>query len=101
MGGMSEVDVLSDAMVSEELAKPCETRFGSCDEPATHMVWCDHHISGCDYWGYRCDVHRNLLELETRRQVDAIRAGIRCFCVRCGDKVSGSNISDHFRCIRL
>lgn len=84
-----------------ELAKPCESRWTKCDYPATYMVWCDHHIQGCDYTGYRCDVHRNLLELESRRQLDAIRAGIHCVCFVCDAVVVGTNLSDHFRWMKL
>lgn len=96
-----EIDYQIDSSVSEELAKPCESKFARCDYPATFMVWCDHHIQGCDYWGYRCDVHRNLLELESRRQVDAIRSGLRCVCAKCNEVVVGEKLSDHFRWIRI
>lgn len=86
---------------SGDFSKPCESRWAKCDHPATYMVWCDHHIQGCDYTGYRCDVHRNLLELESRRQIDAIRAGLNCVCAMCNAVVLGTNLSDHFRWMKL
>ena len=96
-----QVDYQPDTLDDLELDKPCESTFRKCEYPATFMVWCDHHIQGCDYSGYRCHLHRNLLELESRRQVDAIKAGIKCVCAKCHSQVLGENLSDHFRWIKL
>ena len=96
-----KIDQQLEAESSGDMAHPCESRWSDCNLPATYMVWCDHHIQGCDYTGFRCDIHRNLLELESRRQVDAIRAGIHCVCAVCAAVVDGTELSDHFRWIKL
>ena len=84
-----------------DLDKPCETSLTECPNRATCAVWCDHHVQGCDYTGFRCDVHLNLLRLEVQRNVDAIHAGRECLCARCGERVAGTDISDHLRWVRL
>lgn len=78
----------------------CETSF-PCDLQATVMVWCDHHIKGCDYTGFRCDVHFNLLYQETLRQIDSIRQGWLSICANCALVMEDGPISDHLRWIRL
>jgi hypothetical protein len=65
------------------------------------MVWCSHHIQGCDYSGYRCDIHKNMLALDWHRQIEAIRMGLARFCVNCNENVVGDELSDHFRWIPL
>ena len=96
-----EVEDEISSLIEFQLDKPCESTYGECEHPATFLIWCDHHVQGCDYSGYRCDVHRNLLELESRRQVNAIKSGIRCVCAKCNSTVTGDSLSDHFRWIRL
>ncbi len=98
MANLTDVDIQRETGFSFD--EPCGSTF-PCDNPATCAVWVDHHKQGCDYNGYRCDVHRNLLELETRREVDAIKAGKKVRCAQCFEPVTGTNISDHFRWIRL
>jgi hypothetical protein len=39
--------------------------------------------------------------LESRRQIDAIRSGIKCVCAKCDEVVVGDHLSDHFRWIPL
>jgi hypothetical protein len=65
------------------------------------VVWCDHHKQGCDYSGYRCDVHRNLLALETRRLVEHLGRGGSAMCGRCGEDITGTEMGDHLRWIPL
>lgn len=81
-------------------AKPCETTKG-CDFEATYMVWCDHHQQGCDYTGYRCDIHLNLLVQETMRQIKAIEQGWLSLCDTCGAVVESGVLPDHLRWARL
>lgn len=65
------------------------------------MVWCDHHIQGCNYTGFRCDVHRNLLVQEVQREISMIRRGWILVCDGCDQEYGGLNVSDHVRWIRL
>lgn len=97
---MTSAQSVCDSELSAELERVCETT-DQCDAPATFMVWCDHHVLGCDYTGYRCDIHRNLLELETRREVDRINRGQKYECFNCNTPIKGGALSDHFRYLRL
>jgi len=99
--GFTVETVEQEIFPTADLSKPCESSYIKCENPATFMIWCDHHIQGCDYSGYRCNIHRNLLELESRRQIDAIRSGIKCVCAKCDEVVVGDHLSDHFRWIPL
>lgn len=92
------LDQLADSDVL--LERQCETTTG-CNNEATAMVWCDHHAQGCDYTGFRCDVHLNLLHLETVRESEAIRRNGLMFCDRCGAALDSWRVSDHFRWVRL
>lgn len=96
----TDADVDVQHVTGFQFEEPCGSTF-PCDNPATFAVWVDHHKQGCDYSGYRCDVHRNLLELETRREIEAIKAGQVVRCALCFIRVTGTNMSDHFRWIRL
>ena len=97
---MTSTESISDSELCAESDQVCETT-SQCDSPATFMVWCDHHVLGCNYTGYRCDIHRNLLELETRREVDRINMGQKSECFHCGIRIKGGSLSDHFRYLRL
>lgn len=82
-------------------AKPCESSK-QCDFEATYMVWCDHHKKGCDYTGYRCDIHFNLLHQETVRQMRAVDTGWLSLCASCGKVIPpGRPISEYLRWVRL
>lgn len=93
-------DTQLDPRVLGAEARTCETTKG-CDRVATAMVWCDHHELGCDYTGLRCDVHLNLLHLETVREVEAIRRNWLTLCDSCGVRLEAGMVSDHFRWMRL
>lgn len=80
--------------------RPCETTFG-CDETATVMIWASHHVQGCEYTGFRCDVHFNLLHLETMRLSRSVASGALNFCARCGVRITSPLIADHLRWVRL
>lgn len=94
----TQIDPMVVAEVSE--AKACESGVG-CQFEASYMVWCDHHKKGCDYTGYRCDIHFNLLYQETVRQMKAIDQGWLSLCDRCGKVVISGQVSDHLRWVRL
>lgn len=89
-----------DPLLLRDEAQCCETTTG-CDVAATALVWCDHHQLGCDYTGFRCDVHLNLLHLETVREVESIRRNGLTLCDRCGARIEAGVVSDHFRWMRL
>lgn len=80
-------------------AKPCES--GDCDRQAAVMVWCDHHVKGCDYTGFRCEIHFNLLLLDTVRQMKSIADDWLSLCASCGQVVEAGILSDHLRWARL
>ena len=84
-----------------DCSQPCESTFDVCVEPATFMVWSSHHIQGCEYSGYRCDIHKNMLILDWQRKIDAMRRGIVLRCLNCCESVNGYELSDHFRCLPL
>ena len=65
------------------------------------MVWCSHHMLGCDYSGYRCDIHKNMLASDWHRQLDAMRMGFILRCLSCKERLNGDELSDHFRWIPL
>lgn len=92
-------DIFAD--IDDQFAKPCETPDGDCTFPATCVVWCDHHSLGCDYSGFRCDIHRNMLLLETRRMVEHLRKGGEAMCGRCSEWIVGNNMEDHVRWMPL
>lgn len=94
----SEIDPLLASGASQE--NKCESGRG-CDFPATYMVWCDHHAKGCDYTGFRCDIHFNLLHQETVRQIKSIEQGWLSLCDRCGKVINAGQVSDHLRWVRL
>lgn len=85
-------------------AKPCENPDG-CDSQATVMIWCDHHFEGCDYTGFRCQIHLNLLVAETIRQLKWAerkeRAGNRVICGKCKQTVRIGILSEHLRWVTL
>lgn len=83
-----------------KIGQVCNTPRG-CDNPADVMVWCDHHFCGCDYTGYRCRIHLNILVLETKRQLDAMRKAWLNYCARCKDIVQPGELEDHLRWIPL
>lgn len=91
-----DVKVLTDGLDS----KPCESSF-KCDREAAYMVWCDHHVKGCDYTGFRCEVHFNLLFQETLRQIKSIKDGWLSICASCDTVVEAGIVADHLRWIRL
>lgn len=96
-----KTDIQSDSIANLEFAKPCETTIRKCDLQATHAVWCDHHGQGCDYSGFRCDVHTQFLREEIQDQVDAANAGFYVQCLSCGARMGGGLLSEHFRCVKL
>lgn len=89
-------DLIYEGMSAERM---CERDL--CDREATCLVWCDHHRKGCDYTGFRCDVHFNLLYLDTVRQMDAISKGWLSLCKKCGGIIPLGVLSDHLRWARL
>lgn len=97
---MTQTDIALDSIELLEFERACETP-DNCDSPATFLVWCDHHIQGCEYQGYRCEVHRNMLESETRKLIIALKSGQEYMCGTCEKKITGTNLSDHLKWIRL
>lgn len=95
----THTDIDPEWMLDE--AKPCETPIEPCDQPASVMVWSDHHVLGCPYTGYRCDMHFMLMLAQTRSGVAAMNSGVRMECSRCHARVTGGDISDHLRWIKL
>lgn len=91
-------ELLDSSSVME--SKPCESSF-DCDNEASYMVWCDHHVRGCNYTGYRCDIHFNLLYQETVRLMDRIDSGWLSLCDKCGSVLEAGDVSDHLRWVRL
>lgn len=98
---MIKTDVKKENILALEFAKPCETILTKCDNPATCAVWCDHHGLSCDYSGFRCDIHRNLLQREIQRQVDAVNAGLKLRCMNCNENLTGGTVTEHFRWVRI
>lgn len=98
---MQQTDITTDSIAALEFSKPCETSIVKCHEPATYAVWCDHHGLSCDYSGFRCELHRIFLEREIREQIDAVNAGYRVKCLRCGERITGGDLSAHFRYVKL
>ena len=86
-----------------EFANPCGTGSTDCPNMATWCIWCSHHQKGCDSYGYRCDVHYNLLLLDIRRLMDFLKLGTLVFCADCGKRIPNDlqNVSDHLRGIRV
>lgn len=82
--------------------KPCESIYG-CDFEATTMMWCDHTRLGCDYTGYRCDIHRNLMILETVRCIDLMKRNPEkvFICVECRQRITAGSLTDHLRWVRI
>lgn len=96
------IDSLAESVLAEQLSEEnmCEWRNG-CQWPATYMVWCDHHRKGCDYTGYRCDLHFNMLYRETLRMMQSIKSQWLSLCRTCGLMVEAGEVSDHLRWVRL
>lgn len=76
-----------------------------CSEPAAAMVWVSHHIRGCNYTGYRCAIHLNLLTREVLTEMQrlerSLSLGHGVVCLWCGDFVESSSREDHLRWFRL
>ena len=96
MSTVAESANLTDLDFDRRCEKP-----GGCDVPASYAIWCDHHSQGCPYWSYRCDIHRNMLLLETSRLVDHLVKGGTAYCGRCDEVITGTKIEDHFRAMPL
>ncbi len=86
-----------------QFAEPCETPSTECPNMATWHIWCSHHQQGCDMYGYRCDIHFNLLLLETKRLVAFLKFGDLVLCAECGKRIPNDQqkVSDHLRGIRI
>ena len=93
-------DADTDTIPDWDTNKPCETPSG-CDATATFMVWCDHHVLGCDYTGLRCEKHLTLLITETIRQVQEMHEAWLNFCARCCEPVEPGCVEDHLRWAKL
>lgn len=93
----ADFDVIDDV----EFQKPCGVPGEDCENVATFAIWCDHHTLGCDYSGFRCEIHRNMLTLAIRRMVDYLARGGSAICGRCGEVIVGNRIEDHYRWIPL
>lgn len=92
---------LADNLTEFEVSKRCETTVVDCPNEAAWAVWCDHHAQGCDYSGFRCDLHFNVLMLETHRLVERLRRDWDTFCANCGAVMSNPSVEAHTRGIRL
>lgn len=79
----------------------CES-VHECYSPATSLVWVDHHRLGCDYTGYRCDIHLNLLMREAMVEMARVmRCGGVAFCVQCEKQKFVGALTDHVRSFRI
>lgn len=72
-----------------------------CGESASWAIWTRHNVQGCDYSGFRCAIHYNILVLETQRMIRRIEHGWVMRCVRCGDRQMSVKLTDYLRGIRL
>lgn len=90
-----------DSIAALEFSKPCGTTVTKCEITATYAIWVDHHRIACDYSGFRCEMHRNLLEREIKWQVDAVNSGMKLSCGNCQKQMVGGTVSEHFRWVKL
>lgn len=99
---MTVTDVSSDELCGTDVleAKPCESDMG-CSDQATVMVWCDHHRRGCDYTGFRCDKHFQMLYAEAVSQMEKMQDSWLSLCATCFGVVEVGVLSDHLRWVRL
>lgn len=96
---MSHIKNLLENLEDFEFDRLCES--SDCEFVADYLVWISHHRKGCNYTGYRCVIHRNLLILQTVRHCAPLRAGNTGYCGKCGAIVTDYRIEDHLRWVKL
>jgi hypothetical protein len=98
---MAIMTSVEEATVADPFdAEPCGTFVEDCDREATWMIWVSHHRQGCGSYGWRCDVHYNMLRLELTRLLAALMRGKWANCEWCGQLLTSHDPSDYLRGIR-